>query len=305
MYEPLYVKKQNILLILIFLICVSFYVNGQEKKIVYSDSSTSKMVVTKMDITEMGRTYSPIEFSIQSTTYSVEQLIVNEESDFFAVKKTSKLDGGQPEEGNGVLHHLISVDFMPLTNNKLKSFSIKYDCDDIVLHNDYYETITYGCCGAETIHTYYLYNSNKEICEGAYFKSYEIPGRGIECFVGFESYPPGQKDSIYQFIFIGYNNGEMYKINVSNSQYLFRSMEFETGNPGDKFMGTLQTTQRIYSLEKIPSVDQINNLKISLVFKEYNRDNTEDEKVVDIPIINGKPFGKDSAEQTLNISEIK
>jgi hypothetical protein len=217
----------------------------------------------------------------------------------FCSKKNSKLEGGNASI-KLVLHHLISIDLTPLNNDKFKPFSIKYDCDDIVLNSNYYETITYGCCGGETIHTCYLYNSNKEICEGGVIKSYEIPSSpSIECFVGFESYPPGSKDSIPQFIFIGYNNGEMYKIKILSTQYFFRSMKFTTGNPGDEFMGILQTTQSIGSLCKIHSVDQINNLKISLTFMDF--EHNEEEKVIEIPIINGKPFGKDEPEQTIEM----
>jgi hypothetical protein len=292
------VKKPRVLFVINFLLCISFFAKGQEKKVVYSDSSISKMVVTNFDST--GR---DVLFSIEKTTYSVDILSVNGEHALFAFKKTSKLDGGQPAERDGIEHHLVSADFISL-NNKQKSFSVKYDCDDIILHWNYYETITNGCCDIMDFITYYSYEKQKEICEGDRgILSYTIPNGNLTCFIGYTTKSHAALDTSGT-LYIGYNTGELFKINIPG-RFVRPKIKIVTGNPKDNIYDTYTKTSEIWSLNKISSVNLINNLKISLIFSIYKGNYTEEEKVVDIPIINGKPFGKEDKEQTLTISETK
>jgi hypothetical protein len=77
------VKKLHVLFVVNFLLCFSFFANGQKGKVVYSDSSFSKMIVTNSDSTDK----EAISFSIMDSKYSIEYLTINGESACFAVKK--------------------------------------------------------------------------------------------------------------------------------------------------------------------------------------------------------------------------
>ena len=178
---------------------------------------------------------------------------------------------------------------------------INRDCDDITLDVNYYKTITYGCCGGEDHHEIYDYNNQLIIAGDNKILFGSIPNSGVTVFVGYkqEMADPTFLGTIY----LSYNSTERYAIRIKSLPLpaekcspFSPEISFNSKNPRDTFNAT-SNESTLWSLDKINKIALVNNLTIKVVF---NCETQLHLKPLNIPIINGMPFGKPSKNQEIN-----
>jgi len=271
--------------------------NGKDNRqpYAYSDSSKSSISIVKIDTGNYANQY---QYLIKESMYHIDYLYKDGKLNHFIAKETTTTLSYSGTEGQ---QSHISINLIPLDNTTIESFAISKDCDGIDLRTDYYKTVDYGCCGGENLIRYYSYDKQKILCEGSNeLRSYEIPNAHITCYIGFKT--NDTKDStLTGFLTIGYNTGAVFKValyeyNQKHSPFAPK-ITIVTGNPKDELFDKVDTPSRIWSLDGIGSISQINHITILLAFE------TElTPFVVKIPIINGKPFGKSDEVQSLRLN---
>ena len=108
------------------------------------------MSSVKIFQTDDGSIYTVTEIILYYTRscFYDEELLIKETS------TTTQLDGA---EGN---HTELVCEFIYNHNvNDPKNFELRHECDDIEFDSDYYRTVKYGCCGAETYFELYNYKN--------------------------------------------------------------------------------------------------------------------------------------------------
>lgn len=183
----------------------------------------------------------------------------------------------------------IKVEMTPYDEPGKSKIIIDKVCDIINLKDDYYEVVVSGCCGAENEIEYYDYNNQLIIqgtsevikCEipNSKLKFYAASGHGVQFSYSSTDrytidlkYPPDLKD------YCGPVPPEVY---------------FRSSDKNDKY---LDGVYEFWSLNDIESKEQINNITLVI-----NYSCIEGLDTLAIPIINGKPFGKDDRHQTVSM----
>jgi len=179
--------------------------------------------------------------------------------------------------------------------------TINKNCDDLILDAHTYKTIVYGCCGGEDQIEIYNYDS-KAIIEGdSKIIIGEIPNSGISLFI---AYKHGTNDSTtLGTLYLSYSASDRYSIKIKSKPLpedlcsLFTpDISVETKDSRDKYSETANE-YTIWSLNKIRNQGDINGLTIRI---KYDCESELNAVPIDIPIIGGKPFGKDSRDQELH-----
>ncbi|WP_071144809.1 hypothetical protein [Bacteroides ihuae] len=180
-------------------------------------------------------------------------------------------------------------------------YYIKQDCDQLDLSRDNYKTIKYGCCADLTKVALYDYN-NRVIISGSE-KIYEgfIPNNKIRFYFSYQSHPDtltlGQ-------INYSYNASDQYHVVLKSKRSTTRSAvencpmlypEIDLSFSGAGRFDKDEEACPFWSLEKIKTINEIN----FILKLKFDCDSTI--RPITIPIINGKPFGKDIETQIYNI----
>ena len=189
---------------------------------------------------------------------------------------------------------------------KIKSFDkpsenvleIDQNCDDIDLQNHTYRTVKYGCCGALNHYEVFDY-TNKKIIEGdGRIITGSIPNSRLIIYAGFvqESkdatvlgtlyYSTTQSDRVSIKI-----KGKPSKISACGE--IMPEISFVTNDKRNTFDST-QHEYTLWSFDQVEKQELITNLTIRFKVECMDGQNF---KTINIPIIDGKPFGKSDQKQ--------
>jgi hypothetical protein len=217
---------------------------------------------------------------------------------------TTCYQGSENEEKN------FKVELIPLKMPKHKPLVIKKECGDLYLEDDYYTTVKYGCCGGDNALAIYDYQSNLIIEGDVKILRADIPNTRYNFFTSYRSNDSNTNTSTIGAVYYCFNSADKYQININKTEALPDSCEyrvpdifFYSASQKDKFFTdknennfvTQNNEYRFWSLSGIKSKEQIDSISIKLAF-ECNTSSKLD--TITIPIINGKPFGKDERIQS-------
>lgn len=262
---------------------------------IYSDSGKSSFIITA------GDAISGYDFQTVETNYKLNFIALSGDySDlkhYFAkyttISKTCTGCEGQ--------ERTIKVELHPFDNPLQTNLNIEKDCDELTLNVHTYKTIKYGCCGAENELAIYDYK-NKLIIEGDdKILLGDIPNSKIKLFAAWKN--ENKDTTVLGTLYICYNSSDRYAINIKGTLPSDRCSPFSpdvfiyTGNSDDKFRKE-NNEYTFWSLKKIDSKDKINNLTLNVSF---DCDSIINLDTIVIPIISGKPFGKNDREQIISL----
>ena len=182
---------------------------------------------------------------------------------------------------------------------------IDKNCDELTLFTSTYKTTIYGCCASENIYEIFNYKHKSIIQADNQIITGDIPNSKIKLYFGFT------KD-INDTLCLGslnysYNSDDKYTIRILTEKKLENTflpfspeIEILGGNNDRKHSDLMSGIVRytFWSLNKISNKNSINNLTIRLTFPY---DSGTVNNVIDIPIVNGKLFGKDERIQEIYI----
>lgn len=238
-------------------------------------------------------------YDIKDVDYEVIQIAPKGEWINYIVRKSSSTLTCDGQEGQ---KRTIIIELNPVDRPKHTAYVIRHDVDEINLEHDYYQTTYYGCCDAEPIHKVYDY-SNHLITEGtARILTGAIPNNPIKFFV---SYKPEPMDTTrLGSVFLAYDSNEKYQIDILSpplppemcSQYA-PEVTLVSRNRYDT-LEIFENEYQLWDLENIDNVSQIGNLFIRV---KYLCDPYFTIEEVEIPVSQGKPFGKDERVQSITL----
>lgn len=238
-------------------------------------------------------------YDIRDVDYEVIQIAPKGEWINYIVRKSSSTLTCDGQEGQ---KRTIIIELNPVDRPKHTAFVIRHDADEINLEHDYYQTIYYGCCDAEPIHKIYDYN-NDLITEGtARILTGAIPNNPIKFFI---SYKPEPLDTTrLGSVFLAYDSHDKYQVDILSpplppemcSQYA-PEVTLVSRNRYDT-LEIYENEYQLWELENIDNPNQIGNLFIRV---KYLCDPYFTIEEIEIPILRGKPFGKDDRIQTINL----
>ena len=178
--------------------------------------------------------------------------------------------------------------------------TINKNCDDLILDAHTYKTIVYGCCGGEDQLEIYDYNS-KAIIEGdSKIILGDIPNSDINLFIAYKQ--ETNDTTTLGTLYLSYSASDRYAIKIKSKPLpedlcsLFTpDISVQTSDSRDKY-SEANNEYTFWSLDKIDSQRDVNKLTIRIT---YDCESELNLKPIDIPIIGGKPFGKDSRDQEI------
>jgi hypothetical protein len=199
-------------------------------------------------------------------------------------------------------------------NIKIKAFDnpsktiieINKNCDDIDLQTIFYETVKYGCCGNVNHYEIFDYQNNLIIEGDDKIITGSIPDSDLKIYVGFtqETNDSTVLGTLYYTTYHLRKKPEKFAIkikskpsNVRKCETYWPKISLQTNKAIDKFDAT-ENENTLWSLYKIENESLINNLTIKFSVECTEK---QDFKFLHIPIINGKPFGKDDKIQEMTL----
>lgn len=239
-----------------------------------------------------------IEYKSVESTYKVFYMVESGKSvDYLARYKTSTIKN-LSQEGQD---RTIEVTISPLNQLNLVKYKIKQDCDQLDLFDEYYKTFKYGCCLQSTEVRLYDYSNNLIIDGSERIFQGNIPNNSKNDFY-FSYKSPTDTLSLGQINFWFNENGR-YQIVLKSKRstehdglevcpMLYPKIEM---NLNDKDRFDNEEIYTFWSMEKIKSTSDI-NFSFTLTF---DCDSTI--LPITIPIINGKPFGRNIENQIYNV----
>jgi len=264
---------------------------------IFTETAESKFEILskkgKNDFTfkSIASNFKPV--SIQLEKFDVRRYFAN-------ITTTEKWTGVEGQERN------IRIKIKAFDNPSKTIIEINKNCDDIDLQNHLYKTVKYGCCGH--VNHYEIYNyENKQIIEGDdKIVAVSIPNSDLKIYVGFtqETNDFTVLGTLYYTTYHPGKNPERFAIkvkskpsNVKKCEIYWPKISLQTNKASDKFDAN-ENEYTLWSLDKIENGNLITNLTI-----KFNIECTEkqDFRFLYIPIINGKPFGKDDKIQEMTL----
>lgn len=263
-------------------------------KIIYADSGQSTFEILA------GDTNSGYDFKTVETTYKLVFIAPHGYSNlkhyFAKYTTTSKTcTGCEGQERN------IKVELNSFDNPQKTELTIEQDCDDLTLDVLTYRTAKYGCCGAEDELAIYDYDS-KLIVEGdSKILLGEIPNSHLKLYV---AYKQEYKDTTtLGTLYYCYNSSDRYSIKIKSNPLPSDSCSpfspdifIYSPSADDKFRKD-NNEYSFWSLNKIENKNKINNLTLKIA---YWCDSALHLDTLAIPIVNGRPFGKEDRQQIIS-----
>lgn len=310
--------KKNIFLfaILIFIVgCSDKGENSKEKA--QKSPNKNKVEVTPNDITailsDSGQSSVVIKkdeenngFILHSKeiTYSTIYIAPKEDLEHFLQKRTTVTNKTTFSEGQ---ERTIEVELIPLKQLNQNRLTFKENCDEMVFEFNHIKAIKYGCC-AEPDEIKLIDYSNREIIKGhRKILQARIVNKSpdLDFFVSYLASDGSDKKKLAT-VCISYNPTEKYFINLKTesetdglleSSWMVPDFILDSKNSRDVLVNE-NTGFEIYSLEKIKSFNEINGITIKVPLLTGEIPDT-----LEIPIINGKPFGKKEKLQEIIVSK--
>lgn len=275
-----------------------------------STKESNEQQVTADNSTFSNKDFSSIELfpvdSFSGNKYKIKEINYNivyldfygdKDAGHFIAKKTTTTEAHTGMEGQ---NRVIQIDLLPFDNPTKPALTIKHDCDDITLDFSNYKTAKYGCCGGENEYELYDYN-NKLILEGnEQIILTRIPNARRNFYVSFK--PEYHDTTILGKLYFSYSSSDNYQILIKSNPLpseqcspFSPQLFVKTNDKQDRFISSTNEYE-IWSLDNIKNKEDINGINLQIVFDcdpELKLD------TINIPIIKGKPFGKDDKIQEL------
>jgi len=245
------------------------------------------------------------EYETVETNYKVHYIIPDgyKQLGYYIAKYTNTTKDNLGQEGQ---NRNIKIELYAFENPSKLVMKIDENCDKLDLLTDTYLTTIYGCCGAE--HSYEIFDyKQKSIIRGDnQIILGEVPNPRIRFYVGF-------KQDFVDTLNLGslsfsYNSDEKYMIKIRTRKNLKNDflpfspdIEILSSENDRKYSESIFVKYTFWSLNnKIHDKNSIDNLVIRLTFQS---DKEAINNVIEIPIINGKPFGKEEKAQEIYLIE--
>ena len=269
-----------------------------ESKTIFTETAESKFeILSKKSKNDF--VYKTVESNFKPVSIQLEEFDVRR---YFAhfITTTKKWTAVEGQERN------IKINIKAFDSPSKTIIEINKNCDDIDLQNHLYKTVKYGCCGHVNHYAIYDYE-NRQIIEGDdKIVTGSIPNSDLKINVGFtqETNDSTVLGTLYYTISHPRKNPERFAIKIKSKPSNVRKCEIYSPNISLQTNKTIdifdlrENEYILWSLDKIENENLINNLTI-----KFNIDCTEkqDFRFLYIPIINGKPFGKDGKIQTMTL----
>ena len=267
---------------------------SSETKGIYSENTESTFdILSEKD--GIGYTYKSVEsnfkqISIQLEEFDIKQYFAN----VITTTKTSTSLEGQLRT--------IKVIVKSFDNPTKTIIEINRDCDNIDLQNHTYKTVKYGCCGNLNHYEIFDYKNNQIIRGDGLIVTGFIPNSRLKIYVGFIK---ELKDStILGTLYYSTTNDTRFAIKIKSNSTNFKKCEefspniiFQTNNNSDKFDAD-ENEYTLWSFDNVDNEYLIDKLTVKFRLNCFDKKNVAS---LDIPIINGKPFGKDNKNQVITI----
>jgi len=261
------------------------------------DSSMSFVKITKQE-------EEHYEYEMLENNYSIEYLAPEGKFANYLQKRRIKTISSTV---NDIVNREIQIELLPYESQNLKTIKLKEKCHKLELKEKYYNTYTYGCCAEPMKLAVFSYKrepiifATDRIIRADIWNNPKIDG----FWFGFEITENNQKPLTIGILTLSYGTNDIYKIefvakneedNLIEKNSFTPQISIVSENTQDK-MNYVEGVFQIMSLNKIKSFSEINGFAIEVLI--YNKN--ENPETISIPIINGKPFGKNERNQKLTI----
>jgi len=269
-----------------------------EAKSIFEETAESRFEILSQK-SKNDFVYKTVESNFKPVSIQLEEFDVRR---YFAhiTTTTEKWTGVEGQERN------IRIKIKTFDNPSKTIIEINKNCDDIDLQNHLYKTVKYGCCGHENHYEIFDYE-NKQIIEGDYkIVAGSIPSSDLMIYVGFtqETKDSSILGTLYYSTYYSRKNPDIFAIkiksklsNVRKCDIIWPNISLQTNKTIDKFDAN-ENEYTLWSFDKIENEKLINNLTIKFNIECTGKQNF---KFLYIPIINGKPFGKDDKIQEITL----
>lgn len=257
----------------------------------YQDTAAASFEITKKD------SLVGVEYRAVDVRYQVEYIAPKGEIKHYLAKYITTTQSCTGCEGQA---RSMAVEIHSLEQPGQTICTIRHDCDEVILEADYYKTVKHGCCGAEDELALFDYD-NKPIIEGdGKLVLGNIPNSKLKLWF---AYKRNYEDTTSQgTIYLSYSSAERYEIKISTPPLptdhcnpYTPEMTLRSTDPRDeKIEG--RNEYDLWSLDGQTDISKIDHLTLKIAFeceKGYGP------APVEIPVIDGKPFGKAEKKQTV------
>lgn len=269
-----------------------------ETKSIYTETAESKFEILSKK-PKNSFVYKTVESNFKPARIQLKEFDVRQ---YFAAitTTTEKWTGVEGQERN------IRIKIKAFDNPSKTIIEINKNCDDIDLQTKRYKTIKYGCCGH--VNHYEIFNyENKQIVEGDdKIVVGSIPDSDLEIYVGFtqETNDSTVLGTLYYTTYHPGKNPDRFAIkikskpsNVRKCETYWPKISLQTNKAIDKFDAN-ENEYTLWSFDKIENEKLINNLTIKFSIECTEKQNFS---FLYIPIMNGKPFGKENKNQEMTL----
>ncbi len=233
------------------------------------------------------------QYRTDETTYKVVYVALEgKDTQHYIAKYRTLTDGATGLESQT---RSIQISLSSLDNPGKTLLTAKHDCDELTLNARNFQTVKHGCCGSLDEVKLYDYQ-NRLIIEG---DSKLIPAEVPNQFTFYLSFQAGGPDTTtIGTVHLSYSSAETYHIQVKASKPasencgpVVPALSLRSTSKKDSYNEGLSQYD-LWSLEHSTSPEQVNGLTI-----RANFDCDPAIGLIEIPIINGRPFGKADKNQ--------
>jgi hypothetical protein len=278
-----------IILMVMTFVC-SYSQQNQKTKSFFSNSGESSFTIIDRD------SDSIYTYKIVETDYKLVYIALNDSSklNYYFAKYTTTSESNTNSENE---NREIEIEVHPLDNPERIDFKLKESCDDIVLGTETFTTKEYACCGGEDKQSIYDYNKKLIIKGNEKIISGGVPNSRLKIYIAWEN--DDSDETTIGTLHYSYNSTDKYDIKVKgilpSDSCTLRTPEISiiTSNSKDEFNN--ETNEyTLWSLNGCNSKASVNNITIQIVF---DCDYKQKKITLSVPIIKGKPFGKEYRQQ--------
>ena len=196
----------------------------------------------------------------------------------------------------------IKVEIFSIEKPSKLVMEIDKNCDKLDLFAQTYKTTVYGCCGSENSYEIFDYQQNSIIQADNQIIVGNFSHPQNEFYIGFKI----DNDTIRIGSFnYSYNSQEKYAINILTSRNIKK--DFLSFAPVIEILGdghNFSKSNNEYNTFRLNRISDKNSINMSIKLT-FPCENEAVDNVIEIPIINGKPLGKEDTIQKIYIAEIK
>jgi hypothetical protein len=276
--------------------------DSNEKQVKLDDSNFHDKDFSSIELFPID-SFSGYKYKIKEINYNIVYLDFygNKAAEHFIAKETTTTEAHTAMEGQ---NRTMQIDLSPLNSPTKSKLTIKHNCDDIFLEFGNYKTVKYGCCGGEDEYELYDYNNNQILEGNEQIILIRLPKARITFYVSFK--PEYRDTTILGRLHFSYNSSENYQIVIKSAPFpseqcspFSPQLFVKTNNKQDRYISSTNEYE-IWSIENIKTKEDISGINLQIVFDcdpELKLD------TINIPIINGKPFGNSTKIQELQYEQ--